>query len=53
MKVLVDLSVPLESVYRREWLAKLPNEIALTRTEKGYEIPVAKTREIMGMILSR
>ena len=47
MKVLVDLSVPLESVYRREWLAKLPNEIALTRTEKGYEIPVAKTREIL------
>lgn len=47
MKVLVDLSVPLESVYQREWLAKLPNEVALTRTEKGYEIPVAKTREIL------
>lgn len=47
MRVLVDLTVPLESAYQREWLAKLPTEVALTQTETGYEIPVEKKDDVL------
>lgn len=50
-KVVVNEAIPCDSRYAKETVEKLPERIAVTRTQTGYEFDIPTTRELVWQAL--